>query len=233
MPRPLSAYQRAVKQKRRVRRGRSPKEQSEAEPRSMRQHAKGVMRFFVGESVKHQIPNPSRPPPPSRSTATASAQAGQSNNTENARPSIPPKTQNGLRNQFHLSPYKPLTAQCESAPPLSKTNHTPKRNSQTTQANSPNALSQAADASCSRLSRVARQKGVLTAQNFVSRPLPRLSRQQQKTRKSPRLPTQKPKKTTRANTPHIIFITSHTNLTINEKPYRKNTDTQPVSRIQN
>ena len=26
------------------------------------------------------------------------------------------KNQNGLRNQFHLSPYKPLTAQCESAP---------------------------------------------------------------------------------------------------------------------
>ena len=59
-----------------------------------------------------------------------------------ARPSIPPKTQNGLRNQLNPHPYKPQTAQCESAHPLSKTNHTPKRNSQTTQANSPNALSQ-------------------------------------------------------------------------------------------
>ena len=33
----------------------------------------GGMRFFVGESVKHQIPNPSRPPPPSRAAATASS----------------------------------------------------------------------------------------------------------------------------------------------------------------
>ena len=181
MPRPLSAYQRAVKQKRRVRRGRSPKEQSEAEPRSMRQHAKGVMRFFVGESVKHQIPNPSRPPPPSRSTATASAQAGQSNNTENARPPHQTKTQNGLWNQLNPHPYKPPTAQCESAHPLSKTNHTPKRNSQTTQANSPNALSQ-------------------------------------KTRKSPKKPpitNQKTQKNNPCQHTHIIFITSHTNLTIN------------------
>ena len=133
--------------------------------------------------------------PPLSPPRQRSGQAEQSNNTENARPSIPPKTQNGLRNQLNPHPYKPPTAQCESAHPLSKTNHTPKRNSQTTQANSPNALSQAADASCSRLSRVARQKGVLTAQNFVSRPLPRLSRQQQKTPETPQIPTPKtPKK---------------------------------------
>ena len=150
-----------------------------------------------------------------------------------ARPPTQPKTQNGLRNQLNSHPYKPPTAQCESAHPLSKTNHTPKRNSQTTQANSPNALSQAADASCSRLSRVARQKGVLTAQNFVSRPLHRLSQDAPKTAETPPIPTPKTQKNTHANTPHIIFITSHTNLTINEKPYRKNTDTQPVSRIQN
>ena len=62
-------------------------------------------------------------------------------NFKSARPSIPPKTQNGLRNQLNPHPYKPPTAQCESAQPLSKTNHTPKRNSQTTKANCPNALS--------------------------------------------------------------------------------------------
>ena len=78
------------------------------------------MRFFVAEAFAHQIPNPSRPPPPSRSAATASAQAGQSNNTENARPPTQPKTQNGLRNQLNPHPYKPPTAQCESASDFEK-----------------------------------------------------------------------------------------------------------------
>ena len=120
------------------------------------------------------------------------------------------KNQNGLRNQFHLSPYKPPTAQCESAHPLSKTNHTPKRNSQTTQANSPNALSQAADASCSWLSRVARQKGVLTAQNFVSRPLPRLSQDAPKTPETPPIPTPKtPKKHPCQHTPRYLYYLTH------------------------
>ena len=127
-----------------------------------------------------------------------------------ARPPTQPKTQNGLRNQLNPHPYKPPTAQCESAHPLSKTNHTPKRNSQTTQANSPNALSQAADASCSWLSRVTRQKGVLTAQNFVSRPLPRLSRQQQKTPETPPIPTPKtPKKHPCQHTPRYLYHLSH------------------------
>ena len=47
-----------------------------------------------------------------------------------------------------------------------------------------------------------------------------------KPQKRPRFQPQKPQKNTRANIFPTIFITSRTNLTINEKPYRKNTDTR-------
>ena len=47
-----------------------------------------------------------------------------------------------------------------------------------------------------------------------------------KPQKLPRFQPPKPQKNTRANTPRVIFITSRTNLTISEKPYRKNTDTR-------
>ena len=123
-----------------------------------------------------------------------------------------------------LSPRKSAQPPFQSAEDTANTN-------KTGQNISPNALSQAADASCSRLSCVARQKGVLTAQNFVSSPLHRLSRQQQKTQKRPRFQPPKPPKNTRANTPRVIFITSRTNLTINEKPHSEGRrHTPPVTR---
>ena len=126
-----------------------------------------------------QTPNPKQLSlsPPSRTAASASSQAGQSNNTENARPSIPPKTQNGLRNQFDATPYKPPTAHCESAPKIQN----PKK-SETTQ--------------------------------------------QPKQQTKPA----KPPKRTRANTPHTIFITSRTNLTISENRTERAPTQTPVTR---
>ena len=40
-----------------------------------------------------------------------------------------------------------------------------------------------------------------------------------KPQKRPQFQPPKPQKNTRANTPRVIFITSRTNLTINEKPH--------------
>ena len=48
----------------------------------------------------------------------------------------------------------------------------------------------------------------------------------QKPQKRPRFQPPKPQKNTRANIFPTTFITSRTNLTISEKPYRKNTDTR-------
>ena len=98
------------------------------------------------------------------------------------------KNQNGLRNQFHLSPYKPLTAQCESAPQppfLQKNQSLTKPQSK----NKP-------------------QKTHKTHFRDNSK----------KPQKRPRFQPPKPQKNTRANTPRVIFITSRTNLSINEKP---------------
>ena len=112
------------------------------------------------------------------------------------------KNQNGLRNQFHLSPYKPPTAQCESAqkiqnPKKSETTQQPKQ--QTKPAKPPNAL----------------------------------SRTTQKTPKfTPDSNPENPKNNPCQHTPHYIYYLSH-QPNYQHKPYRKSTDTQPVSRTQN
>ena len=98
------------------------------------------------------------------------------------------KNQNGLRNQFDATPYKPPTAQCESAPQppyLQKIQSLTKPQSK----NKP-------------------QKTHKT--HFREKP--------EKAQKNPRFQPPKPQKNTRANTPRVIFITSRTNLSINEKP---------------
>ena len=113
------------------------------------------------------------------------------------------KNQNGLRNQFDATPYKPLTAQCESAqkiqnPKKSETTQQPKQ--QTKPAKPPNALSRTT---------------------------------QKNPKFTPDSNPQNPKKTPVLTHPALSLSPhAPTYLSTKNRP-QKEADTQPVSRIQN